>query len=99
MSSIKPSEPGAWTVDVAKSAQKQLDKLPSRDFVRMDAAIASMRLDPFAADVVRLSNATTAYRRRVGSYRILFDAFPDRRHVDIVAVVRRTTTTYRKRRS
>jgi mRNA-degrading endonuclease RelE of RelBE toxin-antitoxin system len=58
-----------------------------------------MRADPFRGDVVHLTNAETAYRRRVGDYRILFDVFHERRQVDVVAVLRRTTTTYRKRRT
>jgi mRNA-degrading endonuclease RelE of RelBE toxin-antitoxin system len=57
-----------------------------------------MRVDPFAGDVVQLKKVEAAFRRRVGDYRILFDVFRERRHVDIVAVLRRTTTTYRKRR-
>jgi mRNA-degrading endonuclease RelE of RelBE toxin-antitoxin system len=57
-----------------------------------------MRVDPFTGDVVHLTNADAAFRRRVGDYRILFDVFRGRRHVDVVAILRRTTTTYRKRR-
>lgn len=57
-----------------------------------------MRVDPFVGDVVRLTNTDDAYRRRVGDYRILFDVFRDHRHIEITAVLRRTTTTYRKRR-
>jgi mRNA-degrading endonuclease RelE of RelBE toxin-antitoxin system len=78
--------------------QKQLDKLPAADFTRVDAAIESMRVDPFTGDVVQLKKAEAAFRRRVGDYRLLFDVFRERRHVDVVAVLRRTTTTYRKRR-
>ena len=98
MSSTEPSARHAWSVSLAKSAQKQLDKLPVGDFTRVDAAIESMRVDPFTGDVVRLTNAEAAFRRRVGDYRILFDVFRDRRHVDVVAILRRTTMTYRKRR-
>ena len=98
MSSTEPSAPHAWSVSLAKSAQKQLDKLPAGDFTRVDAAIEGMRVDPFAGDVVHLKNAEAACRRRVGDYRILFDVFRERRHVDVVAILRRTTTTYRKRR-
>ncbi len=98
MSSTEPSAPHAWSVSLAKSAQKQLDRLPDRDFARIDAAIANMRGDPLTGDVVHLKNAEAAFRRRVGDYRILFDVVRERRHVDVVAIVRRTTTTYRKRR-
>jgi hypothetical protein len=34
-----------------------------------------MRVDPFTGDVVHLTNADAAFRRRVGDYRILFDVF------------------------
>lgn len=98
MTSTDPSAPDAWSVSLAKSAQRQLDKLPAGDFTRVDAAIESMHVDPFAGDVVHLTNAEAAFRRRVGNYRILFDVFRDRRHVDVVAILRRTTTTYRQRR-
>jgi mRNA interferase RelE/StbE len=95
MRSTEPSARHGWSVSLARSAQKQLDKLPSGDFTRVDAAIESMRVDPFTGDVVHLKNAGAAFRRRVGDYRILFDVFRERRHVDVVAIPRRTTATYR----
>jgi mRNA-degrading endonuclease RelE of RelBE toxin-antitoxin system len=72
--------------------------LPPHDFDRVDAAIEAMRVDPFAGDVLKLTHAAAGYRKRVGSYRVLFDAFHERRHVDVVAVLRRTSTTYKRRR-
>jgi len=57
-----------------------------------------MRVDPFQGNVVHLTNAEATCRRRVGDYRILFDVVRENRHVDVVAILRRTTTTYRKRR-
>ncbi|MBI3781930.1 MAG: type II toxin-antitoxin system RelE/ParE family toxin [Deltaproteobacteria bacterium] len=98
MSNTEPHAPHAWNVSLAKSAQKQLDKLPTGDFKRVDAAIEGMRVDPFTGDVVHLKNAEATFRRRVGDYRILFDVLRERRHVDVLAILRRTTTTYRKRR-
>jgi mRNA-degrading endonuclease RelE of RelBE toxin-antitoxin system len=46
---------------------------------------------------VRLTNQPTAFRRRVGDWRIFFDVDPKLRLVEVTAVERRTTTTYRKR--
>ena len=54
----------------------------------------AMLSDPFGGDIVRLKNQPAAWRRRVGSYRILFDIYPERRVVDIVDIARRTSTTY-----
>ena len=60
-------------------------------------ALRSMEIDPFAGDVERLRNQPSAFRRRVGDWRIFFDVEPDKRLVEVTAIERRTTTTYRKR--
>ena len=54
-----------------------------------------MSLDPFSGDPVRLKGQRSTWRRRVGNYRILFDTHPQDAVVDIVAVFRRTSTSYR----
>jgi mRNA-degrading endonuclease RelE of RelBE toxin-antitoxin system len=56
-----------------------------------------MREDPTSGDVRPLRNERSAFRRRVGDWRIFFDLYPERRLVVIVAIERRTSTTYRKR--
>jgi mRNA-degrading endonuclease RelE of RelBE toxin-antitoxin system len=43
---------------------------------------------------VCLKSERAAWRRRVGSYRIFFDVYPDRQHIDVVDIARRTSTTY-----
>lgn len=53
-----------------------------------------MSQDPFSGDIVRLKNQPTAWRRRVGSYRIFFDVYPDPLVIDVVEIRRRTSTTY-----
>jgi mRNA-degrading endonuclease RelE of RelBE toxin-antitoxin system len=50
--------------------------------------------DPFASDIARLKNERTAFRRRVGDWRLFFDVHPEPRLVDVVAIARRTSTTY-----
>jgi mRNA-degrading endonuclease RelE of RelBE toxin-antitoxin system len=60
------------------------------------AALDAMRIDPFSGDIVRLhADERAAWRRRVGSYRIFFDVYPDQLIVDVVDIDRRTSTTYR----
>jgi len=54
-----------------------------------------MRDNPFSGDIVRLhAPERSAWRRRVGSYRIFFDVYPDRQVVDVVDIDRRTSSTY-----
>jgi mRNA-degrading endonuclease RelE of RelBE toxin-antitoxin system len=55
-----------------------------------------MQEDPLSSDVQVLRNQPTSYRRRVGSYRIMFDIDVTARMVLIHDVLRRSTTTYRR---
>ena len=83
-----------WKVEVTGPAQKDLRKLPAADRARVEAALAAMRDNPFAGDIVRLKAQPTAWRRRVGGYRIFFDVYFEHRMVVVVAIKRRTSTTY-----
>ena len=56
-----------------------------------------MESDPFTGNIERLRHQRTAFRRRVGDWRIFFDVYPDRQHVEVTHIERRTTTTYRRR--
>jgi mRNA-degrading endonuclease RelE of RelBE toxin-antitoxin system len=54
-----------------------------------------MRENPFSGDIVRLKGQDdTAWRRRVGEYRILYVLFPGERLIVVTAIRRRTSTTY-----
>ncbi|MBI1847353.1 MAG: hypothetical protein HY294_00955 [Candidatus Rokubacteria bacterium] len=60
-------------------------------------ALGEMQRNPFTGDVARLKDQPSAFRRRVGDWRVFFDVHPDARLVEVTAIARRTTTTYRKR--
>jgi len=48
-------------------------------------------------NVERLINQRANFRRKLGHWRIFFDLYHEQRLVDVVAIERRTTTSYRKR--
>jgi mRNA-degrading endonuclease RelE of RelBE toxin-antitoxin system len=56
-----------------------------------------MGRDPFVGDIVALKGDRTGYHRRVGDHRILFDVDHEARTVEIQQILRRTSTTYRRR--
>jgi len=56
-----------------------------------------MERDPFAGDLQRLKDQPAVFRRRIGDWRIFFDAHSQQRLLVVTDIVRRTTTTYRKR--
>jgi mRNA-degrading endonuclease RelE of RelBE toxin-antitoxin system len=53
-----------------------------------------MQQNPLSGDITRLTSERSAWRRRCGAYRIFFDVYPDRHHVDVLDIARRTSTTY-----
>jgi len=86
-----------WRLIVERSAEKSLARLPRREAERVLSALNQMSQNPFAGDVRRLTNQPSAYRRRVGNWRIFFDVNYRQRLIAVVAIERRTTTAYRKR--
>ena len=84
----------AWTVTIAKPAQKQAARFPTKDQAKIGAAIQSMADNPFSGDVLKLEGSENLWRRRVGSYRIFFALDTTARVVAITAILRRTSKTY-----
>jgi mRNA-degrading endonuclease RelE of RelBE toxin-antitoxin system len=83
-----------WTIHLAKRAEKQLAKIPAKSKRLLLAALMEMQQNPFTGDITRLTSERSSWRRRVGAYRIFFDVYPERHHIDILDIARRTSTTY-----
>lgn len=75
----------AYRVEFKPSARKELEALPRRDAVRVATRIASLAQDPRPMGVEKLAGAATAYRVRVGDYRILYEIVDE---VLVVTVIR-----------
>jgi mRNA-degrading endonuclease RelE of RelBE toxin-antitoxin system len=86
-----------WNVSVRKAADKNVARAPEKERNQLRRALEEMQENPKSGDVVPLKNERAAFRRRVGHWRLFFDLYPERELVDVVAIERRTTTTYRKR--
>jgi len=82
-----------WTVVLAGSAKKALDRIPKADRNRIVAALEQMRQNPFGGDIRKLQSLP-GFRRRVGNWRIFFEVSFERGHVLVAAIERRTSTTY-----
>ena len=87
-----------WSVLVEARAHKIIERAPRPERERLRKALAEMQLDPFAGDVVRLKHERTAFRRRVGDWRIFFDVYHQEGLVKVPVIERRSSTTYSKRR-
>ncbi len=83
-----------WSLQLTDPAQKEFRKLPPKDQARVKAALLAMEQDPFQGDIKRLKEQPTAWRRRVGNYRIVYDLYFDERLIVVAGILRRTSTTY-----
>jgi mRNA interferase RelE/StbE len=84
----------AWNLQLAGPAQKDFRKLPAKDQARVRNALISMQENPFQGDVKRLKGEPAAWRRRVGSYRIIYDLYIEQQLIVVAGILRRTSTTY-----
>jgi mRNA interferase RelE/StbE len=83
-----------WNLSITGPAQKDFKRLPPKDQGRVKAALISMESDPFKGDLKRLKGKETAWRRRVGNYRIIYDLYFDEHLIVIQGILRRTSITY-----
>jgi len=92
------NSPAAWTLVLGRTAEKTLERMSPKDERLVREALEAMRADPRSGDVVPLTAQPASFRRRAGNWRIFFDLYPERFVVEVVDIVRRSTTTYRRRR-
>lgn len=88
-----------FRVEVSREAERQLSKLPSKVRDRIARAIDEFEEqdDSLWSNVKALQGPEWKgrFRKRVGSYRIIFMRFPDRGLVEISAILIRSKGTYR----
>ena len=84
----------AWNLHITGPAQKEFQKLPAKDQARVRDALLAMQHDPFSGDIKRLKGQASAWRRRVGNYRIVYDLHVEERRIVVAGILRRTSTTY-----
>ncbi len=69
--------------------------MPARDRQRINAALDGMKEDPFGGDITALRGQHEGLlRRRIGSWRIVFELDAERRCVLVHDILRRSSTTY-----
>ncbi len=83
-----------WQLDVDRRVQKILRRIPQADADAISAVIDRLADNPYAGDIEKMKGESNAWRRRIGSYRVFYRIYPDRRFVSVFLVERRTSTTY-----
>lgn len=88
----------AYKVDLPKDVLRFLDRLSKgspADYLRIDAAIESLRSNPRPKGATRLRGRAPLFRIRVGEYRVIYAIFDPDQLVTVEAISRRNETTYK----
>ncbi len=84
-----------WDFQLANRAIRAFRRMPEQDKLRINRALIEMRGDPMTGDTIPLKGEYEgSYRRRVGSWRIVFELHPATSVIVIHDIVRRSSTTY-----
>ena len=82
-----------WVLLISKPAERDFKKVPKKYIRQVAGALRRMEIDPFGGDFKKIGK--NKFRRRVGNWRILFEM--RKKEVRVLGIVRRETTTYRKK--
>ena len=85
----------SWSVTYARSARKDLRKLPSNDRERIVERIGALTKGQANLDIKRVSARDKTERLRVGSYRVIFRYDFPKREIEIERILRRNEATFR----
>jgi mRNA-degrading endonuclease RelE of RelBE toxin-antitoxin system len=86
----------SWGYSIDPKVWKSLKKFPKWDVEHILESIETMRNGPHGGDVVKLGGS--AWRKRIGSYRIKFYIDDENKVIEVYKIERRTSTTYKKRK-
>ena len=75
-----------YSVEIARRAIKSIAKLPRTEQQRIRAAIELLADEPRPPGCVVLSGEDSAYRVRVGDYRIVYEVIDTRLVIQVVRV-------------
>lgn len=76
---------GKYKIEVKKSAEKELKKIPKKELTKIIQQIGSLADDPHPSGCKKLTNQEK-YQIRVGNYRVLYNVENDILTVFVVKV-------------
>lgn len=84
----------SWNVKITQKVLKEIKRFPQKDAKRLLFVLEEMSKNPYRGDIEKVKGEENVWRRRLGSYRILYEMFPPRKFIWVFDIKRRTTTTY-----
>ncbi len=83
-----------WNVVIDNDMKKYLLKIPKRDAFRIAAVLQEFATNPYAGDIEKMEGEEDTWRRRIGSYRILYKILTEQKIINVADIRRRTSNTY-----
>ena len=79
----------SYSVELAKSAEKELRRIDGRYIPRIFAAVESLAKEPRPTGCKKLSGSNHTYRIRIGTYRVIYDIQESRLLVLVIKISHR----------
>jgi mRNA interferase RelE/StbE len=80
---------GPRRIRITERAERDLKQLPTRDQVRVRAALDGLTRRPPTGDIRKLQGIEGEWRLRVGDWRVRFRLSRDQRWVDVLRILPR----------
>ena len=90
------ARPERYRVALSPAAHRDLRKLPARTRTQMVELLAGLANEPRPKGCRKIQGDATAFRIRLGHHRVIYDVLDKERRVEVLRVLRRTETTYRR---
>ena len=84
----------SWQVHIAKSAKKNLKHFLQKYQDHILLALRELAVNPYAGDIEKIGGEQNTWRRRVGSYRILYEINVASKLISVRTIDRQTSNTY-----
>ncbi len=78
-----------WTVKFSRKANKMLEKIPANYLESIFSSVDQIEIDPYSGDVKKLKGESNLYRKRVGTYRIVYSIYKDILYIEIIEILHR----------
>ena len=85
-----------YRVILSPAAQRDLRKLPESVSEHLKSLILRLEHEPRPPGCRKMQGQASAFRIRFGRYRVMYDVSDNQRLVEVLHVLRRSETTYRR---
>lgn len=83
-----------WDLHIDPSVLKILKKIPQHDAENLLIAVRLLPENPYFGDIQKMKGEQSAWRRRIGSYRIFYQIKSEERIILVFRLERRASKTY-----